>query len=166
MTSSRPDNLGAVSTGLLPPHWRAPRQQTSEDNYYWPDNYNRNNCHFVLMPQPGALQHDGEGPRQSPLRPCVSVTSAFLSTGWFLLPHWLQPGNRDLSTATLFAVCLTELQILCKNSNVFIHKKYRTRAALILMQQFKEKKNPQQIIYFIPLPSLSKFGRRCWESFI
>lgn len=49
-------------------------------------------------------------------------------------------GNRDLSAATLFAVCLTELQILCKNSNVFIHKKYRTRAALILMQQFKEKK--------------------------
>lgn len=39
------------------------------------------------------------------------------------------------------------------------------------MQQFKakkkkKKKNPLQIIYFIPLPSLKKFGRRCWESLI
>lgn len=92
MTSALPDNLSAVSTGLLPPHWRAPRQQTSEDNYYWPDNYNRNDCHFVLMPEPGALQHDGEELWQSPLHPGISVTLPFLSTGQFLLPHWLQLG--------------------------------------------------------------------------
>lgn len=108
MTSALPDNLSAVSTGLLPPHWRAPRQQTSEDNYYWPDNYNRNDCHFVLLPEPGALQHDGEGLRRSLLHPGISVTLPFLSTRQLFAASLAAAGNQYLSAATLFAACLTE----------------------------------------------------------
>lgn len=142
MTSPQADNLGAVSTGLLPPHWRAPRQQTSEDNYYWPDNYNRNNCHSVPMPQPGALRRGGtQLPALPPPISATSAPAAFCRRS---------ACSQDGSAAGPFAARLPEPTAPCKIHAVLIPRNEGLEQHPLSRSSLIKNNNIPQINCFIP----------------
>lgn len=61
----------------------------------------------MLVPEPGALQHDGEGLQQSPLYPGI-CHFAFPEHQPVFAASLAAAGNQDLNATTLFAACLTE----------------------------------------------------------
>lgn len=153
MTSPRADNPGAVSTGLLPPHWRAPRQQTSEDNDYWPGNYNRNNWHPLPVPRPGARRGDpgAAGTR----RPLAATATRFLP------PHGLQPGAGTAAPPAR-AVKFPAKKILISVSPGSRGLGLRPPSGGSSVQNGIKIPPAADLLH----PSPKKFGRRCWESWI